>query len=144
MDELKQVQARQYEITEQYLNALDKHLEDIVAGRATEMLQIQDIANILHIHPTHLSNTIKLATGYSACSFFEDKILNIAKAMLEQNEMSISAIAATLTYDPSNFTKFFKSYTNITPKQYRENFLREQRAADTVLLTKKTVSVTKK
>ena len=63
--------------------------------------------------------------------------------MLEKNELSISAIAGLLTYDPSNFTKFFKSYTQTTPKQYREAFLANKRNLNTVSVTKKPVSVTK-
>ncbi|MBC8112394.1 MAG: helix-turn-helix transcriptional regulator [Verrucomicrobia bacterium] len=138
----KKILARQYQITSDYLNALDKHLLDIVEGRATEMFEIKDIAAVLHIHPTHLSNTIKLTTGNSACSFFEEKILNIAKAMLEKNENSISFVATLLTYDPSNFTKFFKHFTNTTPKQYREDFLKSQRNSNTITVTKKTVAIT--
>ena len=141
-DMAKKIFSRQQEITADYLNALDKHLSDIVEGRTTEMFEIKDIANVLHIHPTHLSNTVKLTTGNSACSFFEEKILNIAKAMLEKNEETISSIASLLTYDPSNFTKFFKSYTNTTPKQYREDSLRSQRTSNTVSITKKTVRLT--
>jgi AraC-like DNA-binding protein len=121
MEEIPQkILSRQHEITEDYLRELDKHLLDIVEGRVTEMMEIQDIAHILHIHPIHLSNTIKLATGYSACHFYQEKILNIAKAMLEDNKMPVSSIARLLTYDPSNFTKFFKTFMNMTPKQYRE------------------------
>jgi AraC family transcriptional regulator, regulatory protein of adaptative response / methylphosphotriester-DNA alkyltransferase methyltransferase len=142
MEVPKKILSRQHEITAKYLSTLDKHLLDIVEGRVTEMFEIKDIANILNIHPTHLSNTIKITTGNSACYYFEDKILNIAKDMLEKNESSISAIATLLTYDPSNFTKFFKSFTNITPKQYREDFLTSQRLSNTVSITKNTVSVT--
>jgi AraC-like DNA-binding protein len=43
--------------------------------------------------------------------------------MLEENQMSINSIASLLTYDSSNFTKFFKRFTTTTPKQYREDFL---------------------
>ena len=46
--------------------------------------------------------------------------------MLETSNASIGSIAALLTYDPSNFTKFFKRFTNTTPKQYREAFLKTQ------------------
>ncbi|MBS0031023.1 AraC family transcriptional regulator [Chitinophaga sp. 22321] len=30
-------------------------------------------------------------------------------------------IAITLTYDPSNFSKFFKKYVKLTPDQWRKN-----------------------
>jgi AraC family transcriptional regulator of adaptative response / methylphosphotriester-DNA alkyltransferase methyltransferase len=142
MHTTKKILSRQHEITADYLNALDKHLSDIVEGRTAVMLEIKGIADSLHVHPTHLSNTIRLTTGRSACSFFEEKILQIAKAMLEKNEHTISSIANALTYDPSNFTKFFKYFTNKTPKQYREDFLKSQRLSNTVSLTKKTVGNT--
>ncbi len=58
-----QVFARQQEITSLFLQEIDKHLLDIVAGRTDEMFEIRDLAQILHVHPTHLSNTIKQATG---------------------------------------------------------------------------------
>lgn len=131
MDIPKKILARQHEITKDYLSALDKHLLDIVEGRATEMFEIKDLANILHIHPIHLSNTIKIATGLHPCFFYEEKIMNIAKAMLEKNEQPISAIAFLLTYEPSNFTKFFKRFEKKTPKQYREDYLTLQMAAKT-------------
>jgi AraC-like DNA-binding protein len=135
MDIPKKILARQLEITEDYLLALDKHLLDIVEGRATTMFEIRDFAAILHIHPTHLSDTIKFATGNTACYYFEEKILDIAKSMLEQNNASINSIATLLTYDPSNFTKFFKRFTNMTPKDYREQSLQKQRGKKTELLT---------
>lgn len=117
----KKILLRQHEITSDYLKEIDKHLLDIVEERCLEMFEIRDFASILHIHPTHLSNTIKLTTGKHPCYFFEEKILAIAKGMLETNEKSIGTIAALLTYDPSNFTKFFKTFTGMTPKQYRQN-----------------------
>ena len=122
----KKILARQHEITATFLKEIDKHLLDIVEGRATEMFEIRDFAEIMHIHPTHLSNTIKLTTGNSPCFYFEERILALAKGMLEQNTTSIAEIASLLTYDPSNFTKFFKHFTSQTPKQYREQYLMAQ------------------
>ncbi|MES2520869.1 MAG: AraC family transcriptional regulator [Bacteroidota bacterium] len=123
MDIPKKIFARQHEITSDFLKEIDKHLLDITEGRATEMFEIKDLADILHIHPRHLSNTIKETTGNSPCYYYEDKIMTISKTMLEENKMSIHAIATLLTYDPSNFTKFFKKFAHQTPKQYRETFL---------------------
>ncbi len=119
---------RQEEITNRYLNALDSHLADIVEGRTSDIKEINEIAELLHIHPTHLSNTIKLATGKSACYFYEHKIIDIAKSLLEHSTKSITDIAYLLTYDPSNFTKFFKSYVNKTPGQYRKDNLKNNQS----------------
>ena len=113
---------RQHEIAADYLIELDKHLADIVSGRTTEMFEVRDFAEILHVHPTHFSNTIKLATGHSPCYFFEDRLMEISKSMLQNVSMPISEIARILTYDPSNFTKFFKHFAGQTPKQYREAY----------------------
>ncbi|MDY0906739.1 AraC family transcriptional regulator [Pedobacter sp. CFBP9032] len=115
--------ARRHEITADYLKELDKHLDDIVCGRATEMLEVRDFADIIHVHAVHLSNTIKAATGHSPCYFFEKRLMEISKSMLENTNMAISEIARTLTYDPSNFTKFFKHFAGQTPKQYREEYI---------------------
>jgi AraC-like DNA-binding protein len=116
--------SRKDEITSAYLKALDDHLADIVEGRTTVMKEINEIAELLHIHPTHLSNTVKLATGKSACYFYEHKIIEIAKTLLQQGTKSVTDVAYQLTYDPSNFTKFFKSYVHQTPGQYRKDFFK--------------------
>ncbi|MCY1239108.1 DNA-binding transcriptional regulator AraC [compost metagenome] len=132
---LKKILARQNEITADFLKEIDKHLQDILEGRATEMFEIRDLAAQLFIHPTHLSNTIKLVTGKAPCFFFEEKIMVIAKSMLEENKLSIGQIAALLTFDPSNFTKFFKRFAGLTPKQYREQVLEEKFSLKTETVT---------
>jgi AraC-like DNA-binding protein len=47
----------------------------------------------------------------------------------------VADIAASLTYDPSNFTKFFKRFAGLTPKQYREREWAAQRAENAEVLT---------
>jgi AraC family transcriptional regulator, regulatory protein of adaptative response / methylphosphotriester-DNA alkyltransferase methyltransferase len=110
---------RSQEIVHDYLAALNSHLTDLKNGRTDVALQIQDFAAFLHIHPVHLSNTVKEVTGKSTCDWYEEGLLNIAKELLLTTRLSIGSIARQLTYDPSNFTKFFKAYTGITPKAFR-------------------------
>ena len=129
------ISIRAHEITADFLTEIDKHLLDIVEERATEMFEIRDFAEILHIHPRHLTDTIKLTTGNPPCYYFEEKILNIAKGMLLQHEVPIKSIAISLTYDPSNFTKFFKRFTGQTPKEYRMMAFSAKETEKTVLVT---------
>ena len=116
---------RQHEIYSDFLKELDKHLADIMDGTAQDMFEIRDIADIMHIHPRHLNDTIKRTTGKSACYFFEQKIMDIARQQLTETNLPVAAIATRLTFDPSNFTKFFKRFEGITPKQYREEVFAE-------------------
>lgn len=127
--------ARQHEIVADYYREIDQHLADIVAGRATEMLEIRDFAARLFIHPTHLSNTIKLTTGQPPCYYFEARIMAIARQLLADTTRTAADIAANLTYDPSNFTKFFKHFEGCTPKQYRERVWAARREAAAIAET---------
>jgi AraC family transcriptional regulator of adaptative response / methylphosphotriester-DNA alkyltransferase methyltransferase len=118
------VSTRQRQILEQYLVALDCHIEDLRMGKAVKVLEVRDFADILHIHPGHLSNTIQQVLGMSPCDLFENKLVLVAKAMLLSTDLSIGEIARQLTYDPSNFTKFFKHFCGVTPKQFRQQALK--------------------
>jgi AraC-like DNA-binding protein len=112
--------ARKRQIVKQYITELDKHIADLKEGRAEIVFEIRTFANILHIHPAHLSTTVKEVTGRSTCDHFEERLLALAKEMLTSTSLSVAQIARHLTYDPSNFTKFFKHYTGTTPKKYRD------------------------
>ena len=130
----QKIAARQHEITADFLHILDRHLADLLAGQVTEMYEIRDVAGEMNIHPTHLSNTIKLTTGKAPCYFFEEKIMTIARTMLQDSQRSVAEIASILTFDPSNFTKFFKRFQGVTPRQFREAVWQEEREK-TELLT---------
>jgi AraC family transcriptional regulator of adaptative response / methylphosphotriester-DNA alkyltransferase methyltransferase len=131
----KKILTRQHEITADFRRLVASHVADVAAGRATEMLEIRDFASQLCIHPTHLSNTLKLTTGQPPCFFFEAEILAVAQALLRDTTRPVADIAASLTYDPSNFTKFFKRFAGVTPKQYREEVWATRRAENSELLT---------
>ena len=115
------ISSRQKEIVQQYIVELDKHIAELKAGNVEKMNEIREFANILHIHPAHLSNTIKEVTGRSSCDLYEERLVSLSKEMIATTSLSIAQIARQLTYDPSNFTKFFKHFTGMTPKKYRDS-----------------------
>jgi len=123
----KKILARQHEITADFTRLVHAHIDDLVAGRATEALEIRDFAGQLCIHPTHLSNTIKQATGEAACAIYERRLVAVAQELLLEPGRTIANVAAQLTYDPSNFTKFFKHFVGVTPRQFREESWARQR-----------------
>jgi AraC family transcriptional regulator, regulatory protein of adaptative response / methylphosphotriester-DNA alkyltransferase methyltransferase len=111
---------RQQEIINKYNSELDKHLAELKAGKAEKTFEIKDLANLLFIHPVHLSNTIHEILGQSPCDIYEKKLITIAKELLLASDRPVARIAENLTYDPSNFTKFFKRFTGMTPTAFRK------------------------
>ena len=57
---------------------------------------------------------------YLPCEIYEEKLMNIAKELILTTNLSIADIARQLTFDPSNFGKFFKHFAGVTPKQFRD------------------------
>lgn len=110
---------RREEIFLDFLLFIDNHLKDIIDGKKEEMYELQEVADYLHIHPTHLSNVIKEYSGKHPCYFYEQKLLEVAKKLLKDRDKSIAEVARMLTFGPSNFTKWFKHYQGITPSVFR-------------------------
>ncbi len=112
--------SRSKEITENYFQFLDKHIADVISGKADDFMEINQIANELFISHKHLTDIVQKETGNHPCHFYDLKILEEAKRMLSETDKSVSEIAKILTYDPSNFSKFFKKFVGQTPGQFRK------------------------
>lgn len=123
MNQSTNVSFRKTEIANRFLSELDKHIDDLKKGKVETSYEINEIAEKLFINPNHLSDTIKDVLGKSPCGIYEEKLAEAAKELLTNPNKSISDIAYTLSYDHSNFTKFFKRLTGFTPKEYRNQNL---------------------
>lgn len=115
----KPTSSRKQQIAAAYLQLLDQHIQDLKAGKVDRIAEIRDFAEELNIHPRHLSNTLSEVLEQSPCSLYEERLLRISKELILESQSSIAEIARHLHYDPSNFSKFFKEYTGMTPNQFR-------------------------
>src|SRR5262245_3339457 len=113
--------SRPEQIVQDYRQLIDRHLKELVSGKVERMYEIEDFARELHIHPVHLSNTVQEVTGTSPCGLYQPAILKIAMQLLQDRSLSIHSISLLLDFDPSQFTKWFKKFAGVTPKQYRIN-----------------------
>jgi AraC family transcriptional regulator of adaptative response / methylphosphotriester-DNA alkyltransferase methyltransferase len=116
---------RPIEITNKFLQIIEENLKDLISGKTDEYLDIFKIADHIHINATHLSNTIKETTGKSPCDICNEKTIAVAKILLEDKNLTIAEIAFKLTYEPTNFTKYFKKFVGLTPSQYRKSKIQE-------------------
>lgn len=100
-------------ITQRYKNALSEFIY--------EKKTVQEFSEYLAISPNHLHKCVKATIGKSAHELLEDMRILEAKVLLKQTNMSIGEIAFKLgRFDPSDFSRFFKSKTSMTPREYRQ------------------------
>src|SRR5690606_1818261 len=116
----QEILKRSKEITENYFQFLDKHIADVVVGTVDQFMEINQIASELFLSHKHLTDTVQKETGNHPCHFYDLKIIDQAKQMLLETGKSVSEIARILTYDPSNFSKFFKKFVGLTAGQFRK------------------------
>lgn len=113
---------RNEEITAGFYKLLDEHIQNLLAGKDERRFYASDFASRLFIHPRHFSNTIKLTTGVSPCDIVEERLIGEAKKLLKEPGLSVAEISARFAFtEATNFTKFFKGLTGITPRQYRQS-----------------------
>ncbi|HEX8577054.1 MAG TPA: helix-turn-helix domain-containing protein [Flavobacterium sp.] len=120
----KKIFTRKDEITSDFLQLIDQHINDLLQSRVNKRFHASHFAEQLFIHPRHLTNTLKLTTGKSPCDIVEERIIAEVIRLLNENQLSIAEIGFKFAYeDPTNFTKFFKGMTDTTPLQFRKNNL---------------------
>lgn len=110
------------EVVNSYFSLLDKHLDNLLNGTEATMLELNQIAALLNLSHKKLITIIRTSLGNHPCHFYDQKILEKAKQLLIESDWPVAKIALRLTYDPSNFSKFFKKYTGKTPGEFRGKY----------------------
>lgn len=82
---------------------------------------VEAYSKMLGISPGFLNKICKKFSGLSAQQMIHYKLISEIKKQLYQNK-SAKEISYEFGFsDPSNFNRFFKKLTGITPQQYRKN-----------------------
>ncbi|MFK7984184.1 MAG: helix-turn-helix domain-containing protein [Saprospiraceae bacterium] len=101
-------------ITQQYKSLLSQNISQIK--------KVADCAQMLEITPNHLNKSVKEVTGKTANEILADMRLLEAKVLLRQSNLRVSEIAFKVGgFDPSDFSRFFKTKTGMSPKAYRNS-----------------------
>lgn len=81
-------------------------------------------ASKLNITSHYLTLVVKHVTGQTICDFIYEMLYSRARALLQENKMSIQEIATYLHFsDQSSFGKFFHRHSGVSPKEYRNREL---------------------
>ena len=111
---------RSREIARDFFDLLARHVSEVVDGHAEDFMKIDQIAGELFVSHKHLTDTIQRETGHHPCHFYDLQIIGQARQLLRRPDLSVAEVAKKLTYDPSNFSKFFKKFTGQTPGEFRK------------------------
>jgi len=78
-------------------------------------------AEQVFLHPDHLLRIFKRDTGYSVTEYILLERMKLAKELLTQTDLPISAVSSSVGYPNfSHFTRTFKKYAGIGPSEYRK------------------------
>ena len=87
-----------------------------------ENFHIDDVANECGLSPTHFRRLFKEKTGVSPIKYKNHLVIQKAKDLLQNTSMNIGEIAIALGfYDIYSFSRFFKTYTSVSPEAFRKN-----------------------
>lgn len=90
-------------------------------------ISLNVIADKIKISQSHLSRQFKKETNITITNFINNKRINEAKYLIEQNNKSITEIALTVGFENHNyFCKVFKEATSMTPNEYlKKSYLKK-------------------
>lgn len=86
-----------------------------------ENITIPRLGKVAGVNPNYLSTLFKKEVGMSPSKYIQKERVKEAKKLLNLTNQSIMDICISLNFnDQSYFTKVFKEFTDMTPKQYRD------------------------
>jgi YesN/AraC family two-component response regulator len=85
-------------------------------------LQVQHLAEQLHLHPNYLNSVIKSKTGKTVNDWISFQTILVAKDFLLNTNHSSKEIAYKLGFsEPTHFSRFFKKNTLLSPMAFRKS-----------------------
>lgn len=85
------------------------------------------LSNLFGYNYSYLSRCFKKVIGTSVSDYIINKKMNLAKELLEKDNISITRIADTLNYSSIYaFSRIFKTRFNISPSEYKQKFKKEK------------------
>lgn len=113
------VQTKKDLIFHQFLLSLFRHFR--------QEREVAFYAELQHLSPRYFSSIIKEKSGNNALQWIVQMVITEAKLLLETSDLSIKEISVQLNFPTQSFFgKYFKQYTGISPKEFRENVLKER------------------
>jgi AraC family transcriptional regulator len=97
-----------------------RQAREMLSEHFSETLKLTQIAREVGVHPVYLATTFRQKFGVTIGEFVRRLRIEHACAELNKADLPLAAIALQAGFaDQSHFSKVFKSYVGMTPRQYR-------------------------
>ncbi|RBP48428.1 GlxA family transcriptional regulator [Arenicella xantha] len=84
-------------------------------------ISIHRVAELFGMSQRNFTRRFRIATNMTPLQYLQRQRFNVARELLQSSNLSIAEIAYRVGYlDVSYFTKLFKQFSSITPKEYRK------------------------
>lgn len=115
------LKAKEYvQVTERSESVIDR-IASYILQNLNNALSRDDIARQVYLNPDYLDRIFKKKLGLSVTEYVAEQRISIAKQLLCNTKLSVSAIAIQVGIDNfSYFSRIFKKYTGQNPLEYRQ------------------------
>lgn len=99
---------------------LVKKAVQYISQNYTSNITLEDVAEYVHLNPAYFSTLFKQSSGSTFKEYLNMVRIEESKRLLLNTDYTIIDIAIAVGFeDQSYFSKVFKKFTGLTPKQYR-------------------------
>lgn len=114
--------SKSLELERHVSNELVRQFIQLVNVHYIDKRTIKEYAGLLSVSEDHLAKSVKSETGKTAYTYIIDRIIKEAKDLIAYTPLTYSEIAYQLNFsDSSNFSKYFKRETGLSPSTYRNS-----------------------
>lgn len=100
-----------------------KRFQDLLATESPRLHKVHEFAELLNVTPQNLNVLCRKGGGRSAGEMITAQLVLEAKRYILHTDCTIQEVADRLSFsDASNFVKFFKKHTSLTPVQFRGQY----------------------
>jgi len=94
--------------------------KNLVESNYTKTRNVKDYAQLLNISTKHLNTIVQASTLNTAKHFIDNYVILEIKRVIFSSALSLKEVAFKNGFDEvTNFTKFFKKHTGVSPKHFK-------------------------
>jgi AraC family transcriptional regulator len=102
-----------------------RRVKEFIDANLEDDLSLAEISSIADLSQFHFARAFRKSTGLTPQQFLMQQRIERAKDLLSKNDLPIVEVSLRTGFkNQSHFTSLFRKFTRLTPKVWRESFVR--------------------